>query len=262
MNDKIILPISVVIPTYNEESHLPKLLESLQSQLFIPAEIIVADSPKTTDKTKEIAKKYGCVLVEGGAVAEGRNRGAAAATQSHLLFLDADCYLPHEYYLGEMFMTFQRNNLDIMAALVRPDKSEGTIFQKFASELYFHGWNGLRRLYKVTKRLFAEYGGAIFVKYAVFKHVEGFIETHGVYGEDYHFTKKAIDKGYKYQVYVPKVIASGRRVANPAKATKVLLGSALMGAMFAFGLYNREKLVKIVHKLYGDLGGKSKDAKK
>ena len=65
------VPISIVIPTYNEEKMLPRLLKSIESQEFVPHEIIVADSPRTTDRTKEIAKEHGVILVEGGLVGIG-----------------------------------------------------------------------------------------------------------------------------------------------------------------------------------------------
>ena len=39
----IIMKISIIIPTYNEEEYLPKLLESIKSQDFTDYEVIVPD---------------------------------------------------------------------------------------------------------------------------------------------------------------------------------------------------------------------------
>ena len=66
---------SIIIPTYNEEEYLPVLLDSIKEQDFDDYEIIVADA-NSTDKTVEIAKDYGCIVVEGGLPAVGRNNGA------------------------------------------------------------------------------------------------------------------------------------------------------------------------------------------
>ena len=52
------MKISIIIPTYNEEEYLPKLLESIKSQDFTDYEIIVADA-QSDDNTREIAKENG-----------------------------------------------------------------------------------------------------------------------------------------------------------------------------------------------------------
>lgn len=253
----IFLPLSIIIPTFNEEKHLPKLLKSIKEQEFQPREIIVADN-NSTDRTQEIAKKYGAIVVPGGLVAAGRNKGAAAATQDLLLFFDADVSLSNKYFLGEMYVDFKRDEVDIMSALQKPDTEDAKLFEKVASNVVFSGWNSIRRLYKITKKLLIEYGGAIMVKKAAFLDVGGFVEKNGLYGEDYLFTRQVLEKGYKYKVFTPRVLTSPRRYANPVKASKAILGATLMGTLFALGLHNRKKLVDTAKRLYGDLGGSKK----
>lgn len=256
-NQSVKLPLSIVIPAFNEEKHLPKLLSSLQAQVFQPSEVIVADG-HSKDRTVEIAESFGVKVVEGGLVAEGRNRGAEAATQPVILFFDADVSLPNEFFLGEMYVAFRRDELDIMSVLQKPDTKDSKLFENIASNVVFSGWNGIRRLYKLTKKLLVEYGGAIMVKKSVFLDVGGFTEKHGMYGEDYLFTQQALKKGYKYKVLTLKILTSPRRYSEPLKASKVLVGATLMGALFAFGLYNRKNLMDLVKRLYGDLGGTKK----
>lgn len=83
------IKISVVIPTLNEAKYLEDALFHISKQK--PHEIIIADS-RSTDKTVEIAKRYGCRVVysKRGAASYGRNAGARAAKGDVLLFLDAD----------------------------------------------------------------------------------------------------------------------------------------------------------------------------
>ncbi len=57
--------LSIIIPTYNEEEYLPKLLYSIKEQNFKDYEIIVADAG-SIDKTKEIAESYGCKVIMVG----------------------------------------------------------------------------------------------------------------------------------------------------------------------------------------------------
>jgi len=48
--------VSVIIPTYNAQKYLPRLLESLKQQTM-PFELLIIDS-SSTDNTIEIANKY------------------------------------------------------------------------------------------------------------------------------------------------------------------------------------------------------------
>jgi glycosyltransferase involved in cell wall biosynthesis len=89
--------ISVVIPAYNEEGHLPALLDSIdqaRSRYVYGAqqvEVVVADNA-STDRTAEVAAARGCCLVsvEKRSIAASRNAGAQAATGEVLAFVDAD----------------------------------------------------------------------------------------------------------------------------------------------------------------------------
>ena len=97
--------LTIVIPTNDEEQYLPELLTSIRNQTVQPVQIIVADA-QSTDRTREIALSFGASVVEGGAVALGRNRGAAHVKTDLILFLDADVVLRDPEFLeksvGEM----------------------------------------------------------------------------------------------------------------------------------------------------------------
>jgi glycosyltransferase involved in cell wall biosynthesis len=87
---------SLVIPAYNEERFLPRLLDSVdsaRSQWRGPGaiEVIVADNI-STDRTAAIAREHGCrvVEVEERRIASVRNGGAAVAEGGILCFVDAD----------------------------------------------------------------------------------------------------------------------------------------------------------------------------
>jgi len=88
---------SAVIPAYNEERYLPRLLDTLDAARAGYArgpgaiEVIVADNG-STDRTAEIARERGCrvVAVEKRVISAARNGGARAATGDVLAFMDAD----------------------------------------------------------------------------------------------------------------------------------------------------------------------------
>ncbi len=89
--------ISVVIPAYNEEAYLPRLLDTIAETRghYVhgerAVEVIVGDND-STDRTAEVAEEYGCRVahVEKRAIGAARNGGAAIARGEILLFVDSD----------------------------------------------------------------------------------------------------------------------------------------------------------------------------
>ena len=120
--------ISIVIPTYNEEKYLPKLLDSIKKQSFKDYEIIIADN-NSKDKTRQIAKKYGCKIVKGGSPAEGRNNGGKAAKYD-ILFMDADTILLKNF-LKNFLNLIKENKLDIATCVVKSTSN------KFSHKLFY-----------------------------------------------------------------------------------------------------------------------------
>jgi len=90
------LRYSLIIPAYNEERLLPRLLDSVEVARAAYAkadaiEIIVADN-MSTDRTLEIARIRGCRVasVEKRVIAAARNGGARVAQGEIVAFIDAD----------------------------------------------------------------------------------------------------------------------------------------------------------------------------
>jgi uncharacterized protein (TIGR00661 family) len=125
--------ISIIIPTFNEEEYLPALLDSIKEQEFKDYEIIIADA-QSKDKTREISRSYGCVVVEGGLPAYGRNNGAKIAQGELLLFLDSDLILT-EGYLKDAVEEFEDKSLGIAITQMIPlsDKKRDKILHEFAN---------------------------------------------------------------------------------------------------------------------------------
>lgn len=101
------MKISVVIPAYNEELFLPHLLTSLQKQTCnVPFEIIVVDN-NSTDKTVDLAKKYGAKVMheKHQGYAYACNKGFFSATGDIIARADADYVVPKEWlsYIHEAF---------------------------------------------------------------------------------------------------------------------------------------------------------------
>jgi len=87
---------SLIIPAYNEERLLGRLLDSVDAARATygrgdAVELIVADNA-STDRTAVIAAMRGCrvIVVEKRVIAAARNAGARAARGEFLAFVDAD----------------------------------------------------------------------------------------------------------------------------------------------------------------------------
>jgi glycosyltransferase involved in cell wall biosynthesis len=88
---------SLIVPAYNEERYLPRLLDSVDAAVHPYAqgsgavEVIVVDNA-STDRTAELARVRGCRVAPCAtrSIAAARNAGAAAARGEILGFVDAD----------------------------------------------------------------------------------------------------------------------------------------------------------------------------
>lgn len=117
--------ISVVIPTYNEAAFIGRLLESLARQeIGEPVEVIISDN-KSTDRTREVAGEFRynflrLIIVEGGAPAVGRNRGAKASTGNPIFFIDADLELRDPGFLDCGVKYFRSRGLAAASVRLSP----------------------------------------------------------------------------------------------------------------------------------------------
>ena len=196
------MKLSIIIPSYNEEENLPGLLESIHSQDFKDYEVIVADA-NSTDKTYQVAKYYGCIVVEGGLPAVGRNNGAKVAKGDLLLFLDADLKLSKDY-LKDAVEEFNREGLGIAISQMIPDSD------KFSYKALHDFANTFMKSVENIKPHGAGCYG-ILTRKVLHDRVNGFDESLD-YGEDTDYIER-IGAISEFKVLrKPKVIVSTRRL--------------------------------------------------
>ncbi|MBI5636755.1 MAG: glycosyltransferase [Nitrospinae bacterium] len=124
-----VVGVSVVIRSYNEESHIGKTLEMVFSQIGFSGEVIVIDS-ESTDATREIALRHPVRLFSVGKRAfsygAALNLGARLARGRIVVNLSAHAVPAHREWL---------------TALTAP-LADDTVAGVYGRELPIEGWNG------------------------------------------------------------------------------------------------------------------------
>lgn len=127
--------ISVIIPTFNEETVVEKCLNSLLKQSFDNFEIIVVDDG-STDNTRKVvlqiaaSTRYPSKIIlldqDHGGAGAARNMGAEKAKGDILVFVDAD-------------MTFEEKFLSNLVGPIQKGKTKGT----FSKDEYVSNWDNV-----------------------------------------------------------------------------------------------------------------------
>ncbi len=203
--------VSIVIPAFNEEAFLPRLLASIKDQDFTDYEIIVADN-HSRDGTREIARKYGAAVVDGGIPSVGRNRGAAAARGEYLLFLDADTVVP-EGFINKILARFEKDFIDICIPWIKP--IDGT------KPIYSTIYRFSNTFFKLMEAIQPQgLGVCILTTRRMHDRIGGFSEKQRV-SEDYDYINRAAQVG-RFRVYTNvSVYHSVRRYKTEGVSTLV-----------------------------------------
>ena len=94
--------ISFIMPTLNAEAILENCLASIARQTYPreKMEIILADA-HSQDRTREIAKKYGAIILDDGGknMEEGKRLALRHARGEFIVFVDADNEITHTDYI-------------------------------------------------------------------------------------------------------------------------------------------------------------------
>ncbi|MBI4280742.1 glycosyltransferase [Candidatus Uhrbacteria bacterium] len=209
--------LSIVIPTLNEEKYLPHLLDSIRIQTFTDYEVIVADA-FSKDRTRALATEAGARVVDGGLPSAGRNRGAAAARGEIILFLDADVILPDELFLESAVAEFEKKQLGIATALIRP------LSERAIDHLMYQLYN----VYAIATQKFMPHvpGFFIFVRREAHEKIGGFDETLQ-FAEDHEYARRAskVTKfGFLRDLRVPVSMRRFDKEGRLTIALKYLLG--------------------------------------
>lgn len=163
--------VSVIVPTYNEEKNIGKLLEALKPQMKGADEIVIVDS-YSNDRTVEIAKKYTdkIFFMPREGIGPAKNFGAQKASNKIVAFLDADGP-PKDDWVELIRRAFEKDDVNALAGLGiyvsngNPSKWSYNFFARlifFMGEIYYRitkvPWLPVNNC-ALRKRVLFRYGG-------------------------------------------------------------------------------------------------------
>ncbi len=169
------MKISACIIAKNEEENLPRLLESIKEKFD---EIILVDTG-STDRTKEIAKEYGCKVYEKewNGFADARNYAVEKATGDWIWFFDADMELEEkDYQRFKRILSIVGNSKEIngIRVIYRNIDEKGRILS-LSSTVHIHrNIPELKWVGKIHERLVNERGDVITPPYPVYVNHYGY----------------------------------------------------------------------------------------
>lgn len=188
--------ISIVIPTYNEEGYIGRLLESIAAQTTKPHQVVIVDS-FSKDKTYQDIKKFNgilpltCVSAPRG-IGLARNIGAQAATGDVLLFLDSDVeLLPN--FLEDAGSEFDQRQLDLASAHFYVDRESPKVDRIGAKAISLY-----HASFQYSKNPMGS-GFCIFARREWHRRIKGFNE-HFRHSEDHDYVKRAVEHGAVFRL--------------------------------------------------------------
>ncbi len=199
---------SIIIPTFNEEDCLPRLLEDIVEQKEKSFEVIVVDG-NSTDKTPEIVKSFASrfhiqfILSQKSNVSYQRNIGAKSAKGKYLVFFDADVQLPKRF-LQILKQEILKTPSDYITTYGRADSR--IIYDVILARFF----NILMDISKFIEKP-CVMGFNFIIKKSVFEKSNGFRED-VLHGEDFELAERLFRMGFSLKILKhPRIIFSFRR---------------------------------------------------
>ena len=122
--------VTAIIPAYNEEKHIGRVLSVLEKVDKVNEVIVVDDGSE--DRTKKVSKSFEQVKVVSHGVNRGKkealNTGVKHSKDRNLLFLDADLVNLEEKHITSMLTSFFESEKETMVLGIFKDRRRLTDF--------------------------------------------------------------------------------------------------------------------------------------
>jgi glycosyltransferase involved in cell wall biosynthesis len=154
--------VAIVVPTYNEERNIARLLSSISSQQGCSYSVVVVDQG-SSDRTTQIARAFGCTVLDVprspfySPPARSRNLGARSSAGTILLHLDADMELGSSSVLSKLESVIDTRHQ--AAILLEQDVASSFWSKCKALERFCYRGTEMEGARAATRELFEKVGG-------------------------------------------------------------------------------------------------------
>lgn len=157
--------VSVIVPTRNSQNTIDACLKSIKNQNYEEVELIVVDN-NSTDKTKEVARKYTkLVFNKGPERSAQRNFGALKSRGKYVLFIDSDMELSRNVIKDciSLVESYKVSKVDkVLGGIIIPEESFGEGFWakcKALERSFYVGVDWIEAARFFSKKVFIEFKG-------------------------------------------------------------------------------------------------------
>lgn len=185
--------LAVIVAVFNEEKHLPELLNALIAQSKQPEEIIIVDDgsqDRTPHLLNDFANKHSHVQVfyqKNGGPAAARNLGWKQAKSDICVFTDGDC-VPEVDWLEKLTDPFKDLGVGAVAGTYKTMNPENLLAR-------FIGWEIAWRHSRIQGTVDAHGSYNLAVRKSVLEQLNGFKEIYKKpSGEDWDLTYRISEK--------------------------------------------------------------------
>jgi glycosyltransferase involved in cell wall biosynthesis len=203
-------PVSVIIPTYNQAKLLVETIDSILSQTYSVAEIVIVDDG-SSDETAEVVRKMPSKVKyhykSNGGICAARNDGARFTTSPYIAFCDHDDLWKEDKLAKQMQLhervpqlQYSFTNFAIISDGIWASSSK---FDDAPSD-FFYGCKGVSEfgalcetsLYEKVLRFQPIFPSTILMTADLFRRIGGFNEAFGSNpAEDLEFTLRCLQRG-------------------------------------------------------------------
>jgi rhamnosyltransferase len=210
--------ISILLPTWNGERDLQRLLPALRAQVgFAEAELVATDS-SSSDGSRALLEAFGADVdvIPASAFGHGRTRNAMArrARGELLVFLSQDVVPAHPSYLAELLRPFADPRVAGVTARVLPAPGDDPLAARTVLDLaeasgepWVHDLDGLPGVWALSPaergRVLRFNNVASAVRADVFRALP-FPDVS--FGEDFAWAARALSAGHRL-AYTPHAVA-------------------------------------------------------
>ena len=139
ISNKTTPKVSIIVPVYNAEKYISRLIDSVLAQTFADYELLLLNDgskDSTVDVIKKYTEKYDNILLinkENTGVSDTRNVGLNTAKGKYITFIDADDFIDSDM-LQKMVYEIEKNDADIVCSGHYIDDDGKTTKSSFPSE--------------------------------------------------------------------------------------------------------------------------------